>query len=430
MSTIRRTRTRPGPGEKAVTLTPVFASALGQIFQPLFQAMAWLIASFYAVIPNYAIAIAILTVVVMIVTAPLTVKSTRSMVAMQRLAPEMKKLQAKYKGDKQKLNEEMMALYREHGVNPAGGCLPMLIQFPIFIILYDVIRGLTNTVKASTATKSYYYTALNGQLTKCEGPNPCAAPRYIGYHTKLYASLLHNNGKMPAFGIDLAAKLLGQHSVVHAIPYALLIWVAIGLQYLQMRQLNSRNPQMAQANPQAQMMQRYMPILFAIIYINIAAGVNVYFIVSSLCRIGIQEGVFRSGLLSRPAGKPSEEVIPGRGGETPRRRTFMEKLADAQKRALEQQERQRTQKEAIERETSRATPAGSGDGSGIPGNGPPSPKRPGASAPPRRQAGSGGSTKGANGASPNGAENKSPNGSSDAGEGQSRSKDQRGKKAR
>lgn len=111
-------------------LVPVFASTLGKIFQPVFQAMAWLIAFFYALVPNYAIAIALLTVVVMIVTAPLTVKSTKSMVSMQRLSPELKKLQQKYKGDRQKLNEEMMNLYREHGVNPAGGCLPMLMQFP------------------------------------------------------------------------------------------------------------------------------------------------------------------------------------------------------------------------------------------------------------------------------------------------------------
>jgi YidC/Oxa1 family membrane protein insertase len=320
---------------------PVFGSTLGQIFQPLFQAMAWLIAFFYALVPNYAIAIALLTVVVMIVTAPLTVKSTRSMVAMQRLAPEMKKLQQKYKGDKQTLNEEMMKLYREHGVNPAGGCLPMLIQFPIFIILYDVIRGLTNTVK-----------------TGCQQA-PCAAPRYIGHRTKLYASLINHHGKMPAFGIDLAAKVLGHHSVASALPYAFLILIAIGLQYFQMRQLNSRNPQMAQANPQAQMMQRYMPILFAVIYINIAAGVNIYFIISSLCRIGIQEVVFRSGMLTKPsaAGRTSEEVLPGGGGKAaaPRRRTLMERLAEAQKRALEQQAQQQARRVEIERETGMAT---------------------------------------------------------------------------
>jgi YidC/Oxa1 family membrane protein insertase len=329
----------------AVTM---FASTLGQVFQPLFQAMAWLMALFYALVPNYAIAIALLTVVVMIVTAPLTVKSTRSMMAMQTLAPEMKKLQQKYKADKQLLNEEMMKLYREHGVNPVGGCLPMVIQFPIFIILYDVIRGLTNTVKSG-----HYYSSSAGKNVLCQH-GPCSSPRYIGHSTKLYASLLRHNGKMPAFGIDLASKVLGHHSITQALPYALLILVAIALMYLQTRQLNSRNPQMAQANPQAQMMQRYMPIMFALIYINIAAGVNIYFIVSSLCRIGIQEGVFRSGVLAKPppTGGESEEVLPGVGGKAakPHRRTFMERMAEAQKRALEQQAEQRERRAAIERE--------------------------------------------------------------------------------
>jgi YidC/Oxa1 family membrane protein insertase len=369
-------------------MIPIFGSSLGQIFQPLFQAMAWLIAVFYALIPNYAIAIALLTIVVMVITAPLTVKSTRSMVAMQRLAPELKKLQAKYKGDKQTLNEEMMKLYKEHGVNPAGGCLPMVIQFPIFIILYDVIRGLTNTVKSSTGTAKHYFFLPNGKAQLCVH-GPCASPRYISHGTKLYESLLSHNGKMPAFGIDLAAKVLGHHSIAAALPYAFLILIAIGLQYLQMRQLNSRNPQMAQANPQAQMMQRYMPILFAVIYINIAAGVNIYFIVSSLCRIGIQEAVFRSGLLT-PAGKASEEVIPASAKQTPRRRTLMERLAEAQSRALEQQKLQKERQLEIEQETtaggaSSAVTRGGGSTKGTkPPPGAQKPKGPAASAPGKR----------------------------------------------
>jgi YidC/Oxa1 family membrane protein insertase len=312
----------------------VLASTLGKIFQPLFQAMAWLIAFFYAVIPNFAIAIALLTVVVMIVTAPLTVKSTKSMVSMQRLSPELKKLQQKYKGDRQKLNEEMMSLYKEHGVNPAGGCLPMLIQFPVFIILYDVIRGLTNTVKHGQVIESLKPHAVVHCAAKI-----CSDPRYIGTGTKLYRNLVHEAGKMPAFGIDLAQKVLGHKSVAAAVPYALLILIAIALQYLQMRQLNSRNPAAAQANPQAQMMQRYMPIIFAVIYINIAAGVNIYFIVSSLCRIGLQEAVFRSGMLDR-AKRPTEGRLPGGGGGggTPRRKGLMERLAEAQQRAVEAQQ--------------------------------------------------------------------------------------------
>ena len=81
----------------------------------------------------------------MLLTAPLTVKSTKSMMEMQRIQPEFRKLQQKYKGDREKLNEEVMKLYREHGVSPVGGCLPLLLQMPFFVCLYGVIKGLINT---------------------------------------------------------------------------------------------------------------------------------------------------------------------------------------------------------------------------------------------------------------------------------------------
>src|SRR5207244_11659350 len=80
------------------------------------------------------------TILVRLVLIPLTSKQIRSMSAMQRLQPELKKLQTKYKGDRQKMNEELMKLYREHGVNPLGGCFPLLMQLPVFIALYSVLR--------------------------------------------------------------------------------------------------------------------------------------------------------------------------------------------------------------------------------------------------------------------------------------------------
>ena len=316
----------------------VLASTLGNIFKPLYEAMAWLIAVFYRIVPNYGFAIAMLTIVVMAITAPLTVKSTKSMAAMQRLGPELKKIQQKYKGDKQRLNEEMMRLYKEHGVNPAGGCLPMLLQFPVFIVLYGVIRGLTNTVTFGHTVPLQYVAGQAVHNAKCAAA-VCADPRYISQSTKLYQDLVTSHGQMMAFGINLSNKALGHHgSFASALPYWGLVLFAIGLQYLQMRQLNSRNPQYAQANPQAAAMQKYFPIIFGVIYLSISAGVNIYFIVSSLCRIGIQEAVFRSGVLERkPA--PAEEVLPGRegAGGPQRRRSIMDRLADAQARALEAQ---------------------------------------------------------------------------------------------
>src|ERR1700733_12805735 len=119
---------------------------IGNIFQPLLKLVASILAFFFAVIPNYPIDVALLTIVIMALLTPLTVKSTKNMAAMQALSPEIKKLQKKYKGDRTQLNEEMMKLYKEHNVNPASGCLPMLLQMPAFFILYSVIRGITNTV--------------------------------------------------------------------------------------------------------------------------------------------------------------------------------------------------------------------------------------------------------------------------------------------
>ena len=230
----------------------LFASTIGNLFKPLYEAMAWLIAFFYRIIPNYAIAIALLTVVVMAITAPLTVKSTKSMASMQRLGPELKKIQQKYKGDRTRLNEEMMKLYKEHGVNPAGGCLPMLLQFPVFIVLYGVIRGLTNTVTHGaklpyTYVAGHYFPNKPSVCLAAPG-HVCAVPRYISTSSKMYENLVVSHGQMKAFGINLSEKALGHHgSLVSALPYWGIVLVAIGLQYLQMRQLNSRNPQYAQA---------------------------------------------------------------------------------------------------------------------------------------------------------------------------------------
>src|SRR6266511_40255 len=97
------------------------------MLDPIYNAFGSALAFFYAVVPNEGVAIILLTVSVMLVLFPLTAKSARSMLAMQRLQPEIKKLQAKHKGDRQKLNEEMMKLYQEHKVNPLGGCLPLVV---------------------------------------------------------------------------------------------------------------------------------------------------------------------------------------------------------------------------------------------------------------------------------------------------------------
>lgn len=112
-----------------------------KLFQPLaaitLRFMNWL----YRWIPNYGVVIILLSIFVKVAFYPLTRSSTRSMKRMQELAPRMKALQEKHKGNQQKLSEEMMKLYKEEKINPMGGCLPMLLQMPVFIALYQVLRA-------------------------------------------------------------------------------------------------------------------------------------------------------------------------------------------------------------------------------------------------------------------------------------------------
>jgi hypothetical protein len=106
--------------------------------------------------------------------------------------------------------------------------------------------------------------------------------------------------------MNFSDKLLSHHtSMFVAIPYLLLVVGAVGLQYLQMSRLNARNPSASQANPQAAMLQKYMPLIFGFIYLNVAAILNVYFIVSSAIRILTQEILFRKGIVGGPPPAPA-----------------------------------------------------------------------------------------------------------------------------
>ena len=278
---------------------------IGKVFQPLLDGVGAVLAFFYSLIPNYPVDVALLTVVIMALLTPLTVKSTKNMAAMQALGPEMKKLQQKYKGaeNRAQLNEEMMKLYKEHKVNPASGCLPMLLQMPAFFILYSVIRGMTNTVTHAATT-----TTVAG-LKVYHPPVIIAEPRYIPTDSKMYHNIVAAHGQLISFGMDFSQKLLSHHSSIFAaIPFLLLVVASVGLQYLQMSRLNARNPGASQANPQAAMLQKYMPLIFGFIYINVAAILNVYFIVSSAIRILTQEVLFRRGLVGGPPAPPTVDA--------------------------------------------------------------------------------------------------------------------------
>ena len=119
------------------------------LLSPLVRPLTWLLETlhFQLGIP-WGWSIVVLTVIVRVAMIPLTVKQQQSFRAMQVLQPEIKKLQTKYKNDRQKLNEEMMAFYKENKVNPFGSCLPLLVQLPIFFALYATLRDIGKEVSA------------------------------------------------------------------------------------------------------------------------------------------------------------------------------------------------------------------------------------------------------------------------------------------
>jgi YidC/Oxa1 family membrane protein insertase len=242
------------------------------MFDPIFEAAAAILDFFYTLVPNFAVAIILMTLLVMLVTTPLTLKGTRGMIKMQLLQPELKKIQDKHKGgDRQEMNAELMAFYQENNLNPLGGCLPLLVQAPVFLLLFRLIEGMTRTTEGTFD------------------------PKYLDHSSELYRAL-DGETEMVSFGLDLAestSDALGE-SIIHGLPYLILILVMIGAQYLQQKQVSARNPNGSVAMPQQKILLRVMPAFFGVISINFAAALVVYWVTSSVYRIGLQAYITRS----------------------------------------------------------------------------------------------------------------------------------------
>jgi YidC/Oxa1 family membrane protein insertase len=233
------------------------------LLDPIAKPIAGLLAEIYSVIPNYGIAILVLSLLWMIIISPLTLKSTRSMLAMQKLQPQLKKLQEQHKNDRQAFSQAQMELFREHQVSPFGSCLPMLLPLPVFFALFRVIQGLGR-------------------------PNP----KYLSHSTRMYQDIVAAHGHLNAFGMDLSQNAFSPHSSVWAaLPFWILLLVMAGTGYLQSSQMMSRNPNAAQ-NPQMRMM-KYLPLVFAVFFIRFPAGVLLYYAMSNVCRVVQQDAMYR-----------------------------------------------------------------------------------------------------------------------------------------
>lgn len=263
------------------------------IWDGIREGMGFILAFFYGIIPNAGFAIIMLTVLVRLILFPLTAKQAKSMIAMQRAQPEMKKLQAKYKNDRQKLNEEMMKFYKENQINPLGGCLPLLAQMPVFIALYQTLRNIQHFIP----TDSKMFRDICGGLNE----HACGG--------KLHPNLPDLN----FFGMNLAKSASDvKGGIGSALPYFVLVGLVVVSAFFQQRQ-TMRNQ--TQANPQMQVIGKVMPLVFGMISINIPAGVVLYFLTSNLWQIGQQEVVFRT--IGTAAGPPAgkQKTIEAKSSE-------------------------------------------------------------------------------------------------------------------
>ena len=266
------------------------------LFKWIAGALSWL----YELWPSYGGAIVLLTLAIMIVLTPLTLKGTRSMLAMQRLQPELKQLQQKYKDDRQKLNEEMLKFYKENNINPVSGCLPLLVQMPIFLVLYRVLSGLTHRADFGSDF---------GRATGLAVDSPSAVfeqfghfePDYLNKSSDLYQSLSQTN-EMTSFGLNLAdsAQQALSDGIGHALPYLLLVLMVVATSYIQQKQVSGRSQ--AQVNPQQQMLLKIFPLFFAFISFTLPAGIVLYFLASNAYRIGQQAWITRTMYGDRAAG--------------------------------------------------------------------------------------------------------------------------------
>ena len=202
----------------------------------------WLMNLFYSVIPNYGVAIIILTLLVKLLLWPLGQKSYKSMSEMKKIQPLMKEIREKYKDDKQKMNQEVMGLYRTYKINPLGGCLPMVVQLPVFFALY---RMLYEAIELRHAPFFLWIDDLAApdRLFRFDFSIPFMEPPY----------------GIPVLTIVMGASMLLQQKM---------------------------SPPMGDAM-QAKMMM-FMPVVFTVIFINFSSGLVLYWLVNNILSIAQQ----------------------------------------------------------------------------------------------------------------------------------------------
>ncbi|MDI6733281.1 MAG: membrane protein insertase YidC [Planctomycetota bacterium] len=210
-------------------------------FGVISKIILWILFGLYKMFHNYGTAIVVLTVLIKLVLFPLSKKGQVSMYHLQKLQPRIKALQEQYKNDKRKFGEEQLKLWKEYGVNPLSGCLPMFLQIPVFIGLY---WGLAQAIELRQAPFTLWITDLSQPDRLCRLPFPILGAEYL-----------------------------------HVLPLVMtLSWLIQSL-------TQPKSP-----DPQARQQQKlfiFMPLIFGILFYNVPSGLTLYWFTSTL--LGVVE---------------------------------------------------------------------------------------------------------------------------------------------
>jgi YidC/Oxa1 family membrane protein insertase len=257
---------------------PILANVIQDAFSPLISLFEAIMVFIHAHIVggSWGLSIVGLTVLIRAILVPLTYRQLKSMQEMQRLAPELNALKEKYKEDKQRQQQEMMKFYKERGINPLASCLPLLLQLPVFISLFYMLR--TDLKKHICGPKLVSYYNAHGHLAVTY-----KAASHIATIAKLPSKYLENttcntvaphSGKF-LFLPDITSKATGVVLVV-------LILLYVG------SQVGSTLIATATADPTQRRMMLLLPLIFVIILYRYPAGLLVYWITTNLWTIGQQ----------------------------------------------------------------------------------------------------------------------------------------------
>jgi YidC/Oxa1 family membrane protein insertase len=218
-------------------------------FDIIARPMLFALRFFNKYVKNYGISIIIITILIKILFWPLTHKSYKSMKEMQKLQPLMKKIREKYKHDKQQMNKEMMALYKTYKVNPMGGCLPMAIQIPVFIALYNLFG---KSIELRHAPFMLWI-------------NDLSAP------DRLFSFPFEIPLMSPPYGIPVLTLLMG------ATMY-----------------ITQKMTPMTMGDPTQAKVMQFLPLFFTFIFINFPSGLVLYWLVNNILQIGQQYRIKKS----------------------------------------------------------------------------------------------------------------------------------------